>query len=76
MTRARVGSCADPKCLIGKVVARKGRTVGRNAMIGRTGVASHHWQSLVGDIKLIVLHVFVCEVEYFDVSIGKTLLYK
>ena len=60
------GSHADPKWLFGKVVARKGRTTRCDAMIGWIGVVSHHLRSLLGAIKLTVLHVFVCRVEYFD----------
>ena len=36
-------------------------------MIDWIGVVSHHLRSLLGAIKLTVLRVFVCRVEYFDV---------
>ena len=45
------GYSADPKWLIGKVVARKGRTARWDAMIDRTCVVSHPLQSLLGAIK-------------------------
>ena len=61
------GSCVDPEWLIGKVVAQKGHTARWDAMIGRIGVVSHHLRSFLGAIKLTVLRVFVCGVEYFDV---------
>ena len=48
-------------------MARKGCTARWDAMIGQIGVVSHHLRSLSGAIKLIVLCVFVCRVEYFDV---------
>jgi hypothetical protein len=48
-------------------VAQKGRTARWVAMIGRIGVVSHHLRSLLGAIKLTVLHVFVCGIEYLDV---------
>ncbi len=70
------GSCADPKQLFGKVVSQEGRIARWDAMIGRIGVVSHHLQSLLGAIKLTDLRVLVCKVEYFDVQIGETLLYK
>jgi hypothetical protein len=35
-------SCADPKWLIEKAMARKGRITRWDAMIGRIGVVSHH----------------------------------
>ena len=38
-----------------------------DAMIGRISVVSHHLRSLLSAIKLSVLRVFVCGVEYFDV---------
>ena len=57
-------------------MARKGRTARWDAMIGRIGVVSHHLRSLLGAINLTVLLVFVYGVEYFDVQIRKTLLYK
>ena len=53
-------SCVDPKWLIGKVVARKGRIGRWDAMIGWTYVVSHHLRSLLGAIKLTVLCVIVC----------------
>jgi hypothetical protein len=61
------GSCADPKWLIGKMMAQKGRIARWDAMTGRTGVVSHRLRSLLGAIKLTVLLVFVCGLEYFDV---------
>ena len=36
-------------------------------MFGRIGVVSHHLRSHLGAIKLTVLRVFLCGVEYFDV---------
>ena len=36
-------------------------------MIGQIVVVSHRLWSLLGGIMLIVLRVFVCGVEYFDV---------
>ena len=66
-TSGQSGSCVDLKWLIGKVMARKGHTTKWDAMIGRIGVVSHHLPSLLGAIKLTVLRVFVCWVEYFDV---------
>ena len=57
-------------------MAPEGRTAKWDAMIGRIGVVSHHLQSLLGAIKLAVLRVFVSEVEYFDVHIKETPLYK
>ena len=54
----------------------KGRTARWDAMTGRIGVVSHHLPSLLGANKLTVWRVFVCGVEYFDVYIRKTLLYK
>ena len=57
-------------------MARKRRTAKRDAMIGRIGVVSHHVRSLLGAIKLTILRIFVCGVEYFDVLIRETLLYK
>ena len=45
-------------------------------MIGWTCVVSHHLRSLLGAIELTVLCAFVCKVEYFDVQIRETLLYK
>ena len=47
-------------------MAQKGRIAKWGAMIGWIGVVSHHLQSLLDAIKLTVLCVFVCEVEYFD----------
>ena len=52
----------DPKWLIGKMVAQKGRIARRDAMIGWIGVVSHHLRSLLGAIKLTVLRDFVCGV--------------
>ena len=54
----------------------KGRTPRWDAMIGRIGVVSHHLRSLLGAIKLNVLHVFVNGIKYFDVQIMETPLYK
>ena len=48
-------------------IGPNGRTVRWDAMTGRIGVVSHHLRTLLGAIKYIVLCVFVCEVEYFDV---------
>ena len=67
LDKGQSGSCADPKWLNGKMVVRKGRTARWDAMIDRIGVVSHHLQSLLDAIKLIVLRVFVCGVKYFDV---------
>ena len=67
LDQGQSGSCAHPKWLIGKVVARKGRTTGWDAMIGRIGVVSHRLRSLLDAIKLTILRVFVSGVEYFDV---------
>ena len=39
-------------------------------------MVSNHLRSLLGAIKLTFLRVFVCGVEYFDVSLRETLLYK
>ena len=61
------GSCADPKWLIGKVVARKGPTTRWDAMIDQIGVISHHLRLLLGAIMLTILRVFVYRVEHFDV---------
>jgi hypothetical protein len=57
-------------------VARKGRTARWDVIIGRIGVVSHYLRSILGAIKSNVLDVFVCRVEYFDVSIRESLLYK
>ena len=57
-------------------MARKGCAARWDAMIGWIGVVSHHLRSLLGAIKLTVLRVFVCGVEYFDVEIRESLLYK
>ena len=57
----------DPKWLLEKVVGQKGRTARWDAMVGRIGVVSHHSRSLLGAIKLSILHVYVCGVEHFDV---------
>ena len=67
LNRGHSDSCADPKWLIRKVVARKGRTARWDAMIGRIGIVSHHLRSLLGAIKLTVSRVIVCGVEYFNV---------
>ena len=48
-------------------MARKGRTVRWDAMIGRIGIVSHHLRSLSGAIKLTVLRVFVYGIDYVDV---------
>ena len=48
-------------------MARKGRTARWDVIIGWIGVVSHYLHSLLGAIKLNVLDVFVCGVEYFDV---------
>ena len=45
----------------------KGCNARWDAMIGRIGFVSYYLRSLLGAIKLIVLRVFVCGVEYFDV---------
>ena len=57
-------------------MARKGRTARWETMIDRIGVVSHHLGYFLGAIKLTVLCIFVCGVEYFDVLIRETLLYK
>ena len=54
------------------MVAQKERIARWDAMIGRIGVVSHHLQSLLGAIKLTILRVFVCRVEYFDIQIRDT----
>ena len=59
-----------------KRLAQKGRTARWGAMIVQIGVVSHHLPSLLSAIKLTVLCVFVCGVEYFDFQIRETLLYK
>ena len=48
-------------------MVQKGRIARWDALIGHIGVVSHHLQSLLDVIKLTVLRVFVCGVEYFDV---------
>ena len=60
----------DPRWLIVKVMAEK------DVVIGQLGVLSHHLQSLLGAIELIILCAFVCRVGYFDAQIKETLLYK
>ena len=57
----------DPKWLIENVVAQKGHIARWDAMIGWIGFVSHHLRSLLDAIKLTVLCVFVCGVEYLDV---------
>jgi hypothetical protein len=47
-----------------------------DAVIGQIGVVSHHLQSLLGAIELIVWCAFVCIVGYFDAQITKILVYK
>ena len=51
------------------MVARKGRIVAWDAMIGQIGVISHGLQSLLGAIKTTILLVFICGVKYKDVVI-------
>ena len=58
------------------MVVRKACTARWDVMIGRIGLVSHHLRSLLGVIKLIVLRVFVCGVEYLEVYYRETLLYK
>jgi len=57
-------------------MAQKGRIARWDAMTSQTSVVSHRLQSLLGAIKLTVLLVFVCGVEYFDVQIRATPFYK
>ena len=45
-------------------------------MFGRIGVVSHHLQSLLDVIELIVLCAIECIVGYFDAQIRETLSYK
>ena len=47
-------------------MAYKGSTARWDAMIDQIGVVSHHLRSLLGAIKLTVLHVFACGVDDFD----------
>ena len=46
-----------------------------DALIGQTGVVSHHLRLFLGAIELIILRAFVCIVGYCDVQITKTLVY-
>ena len=48
-------------------MAQKGRPPRWDIRIGWIGVVSDHLQSLLGGIKLTILRVFECGVEYFDV---------
>ena len=48
-------------------MAQKGRTATWDAMIGQLGVVIQHLPLFLGAIKLTVLCVFVCGVDYFDV---------
>ena len=64
------------KWLTIKLVAPKGCSYRLDAVIGRTGLASHHLESLLGVIDLIVLCAFMCKVKYYDAQIRETLLYK
>ena len=59
-----------------KVMAQKGCSDRWDALIGWIGVVSHHLQSLLGVIELIVWCVFICRVGYFDAWIRKTLVHK
>ena len=43
-------------------------------MIGQIDVVSHHLQTLLGDINLIVSCAFICKVGYFDGQIRETVL--
>lgn len=45
-------------------------------VIAWRGVVSQHLRSLLSVIGLIVLCAFLCRVEYFDVQIQETLMYK
>ena len=65
-----------PKWLIIKVVARNECIDKTHGVIGRLGLASHHLESLLGVIELIILCAFACIVYYFDVEMKETLLYK
>ena len=45
-------------------------------MIGRRGPVSHHLESVLDVVKLVVLCAFICTVGYSDAQIRKTLFYK
>ena len=66
----------DPKWLIVKVVARKGRSDMPYTTVGWTGLVSHHLGSLLGAIEFTVLCAFICTVGYLDVHIREILIYK